>query len=83
MRMSDWENIAAAVLEVGRFEQSPAAQMLGYFLCCNVYLSTSTYPEESAKPDSAINLGGFIGGTKCSKSNFYYSRFAPLWNTAT
>jgi hypothetical protein len=31
MRMSDWENIAAAVLEVGRFEQSPAAQMLGYF----------------------------------------------------
>lgn len=62
------ENIAAAVFEHGRLEQSPSAHTLGYLLCLSVYLSTSTYPPSLVNPDSLRKGAGVIGGTKWRKS---------------
>jgi len=36
--------MAATVFEVGKFAISPIENILPNFLCCNVLLSTSTYP---------------------------------------
>lgn len=60
--------MAAAVLDVGRFEQSPSAQTLLYFLCYKVLGSISTKPAASPSPLALINPGGPWGGTRCSKS---------------
>lgn len=54
MIISVWENIAAAVFDVGRLEQSPRDQTFGYLTCWRVYLSTSTNPAAFPSPDSAI-----------------------------
>ena len=45
---------AAAVLELGRFVQSPMPQTLLNSLCLKVCLLQSRYPAGSASPDSAI-----------------------------
>lgn len=63
-----WEKIAAAVFEHGRLEQSPRAQILGYFVCLRVCLSTSTNPASFVRPDYLRKAGGLIGGTKWRKS---------------
>ena len=36
--------MAATVFEVGKFAISPIENIFSNFLCCNVLLSTSTYP---------------------------------------
>jgi len=59
-----WEKIAAAVFEHGRLEQSPRAQIFGYFVCLSVCLSTSTNPASLVRPAYFRNAGGLIGGTK-------------------
>ena len=63
MRAYVCENTAAAVLELGRLEQSPNDHMLEYLLCLNVNLSTSTNPASFVIPDYFKNKGGLIGGT--------------------
>jgi hypothetical protein len=55
--------MAAAVFEVGRLELSPNAQMFEYFVCCKVFLLTSTNPASLVMPDAFKNAGGLIGGT--------------------
>lgn len=60
--------MAAAVLEVGREEQSPRANMFAYsgLMCCNVPLSTATQPAESAMGEDLIKSRGPIGGVTWS-----------------
>ena len=60
--------IAAAVLLVGKFVQSPMAKTLGYFLCCNVSLTTSTKPLASDRGDFIRKSCGCIGAPICKKS---------------
>ena len=79
----DYEKTAAAVLEVGRLEQSPNDHTFWYFTCWRVYLSTSTYPCLSANPEFLINYGGLIGGTIWRKSYGFFmiylvSRFSKI-----
>lgn len=62
--------IAAAVLLVGKLEQSPMANTLLYsgFLCCSVASSTLTHPVASAIGLPLITSSGPIGGTACSSA---------------
>ena len=62
--------MAAAVFAVGRLVQSPKPKMLGYFICCKVYLLTSRNPSWSVIDDfDFLNTsGGVIGGVTWIKS---------------
>mmetsp|Transcript_37572 Transcript_37572/g.88434 ORF Transcript_37572/g.88434 Transcript_37572/m.88434 type:complete len:209 (-) Transcript_37572:562-1188(-) len=62
------EAIAAAVLEVGRLEESPRAKTLGNLVLWRVYLSTSTKPSLLASGDFLITSGGDMYGTTCRTS---------------
>lgn len=70
--------IAAAVLLVGRFAQSPIAKTFGNFLCCKVSLTTSTNPLASANGDFAKNSNGCIGGAMCKRSYWKEKPFDRL-----
>lgn len=51
--------------------QSPRPHTLRCLTCLKAYLSTSKYPAESARPESAIYLWALMGGTKWRKSKFF------------
>jgi len=60
---------AAAVLAVGKLEQSPSAKTLEYLLCTSVPLLTSTKPAASVIPDDCWRkVGADCGGEICSRS---------------
>jgi len=60
--------MAAAVLEVGRFDASPIAHTFLYLSDYMVSLTTFTKPDASPNPLSEMKDGGIWGGTTCSKS---------------
>lgn len=66
--------MAAAVLDVGRFVQSPKPNILGYVTCCNVCLSTARYPVLSTIGvlEFFRMSGADMGGVTWRKS--YYAR---------
>lgn len=76
--------MAAAVLLVGRFDESPILQIFLYLVCYRLSLFTLTKPVASPKPLSAMNAWGLCGGTMCKASNgtvtfffvSYYSKTA-------
>ena len=47
--------------------------MLKYLRCRRVKSSTSTKPAKFARPDSEMNEGALIGGTRCKKSYYFYN----------